>query len=77
MTASDGMARDTHREERRLVGLSLDCEQSVDDEPVENSLDPSIILGDRTIADECCELVDDPPSAGVERLYVGPKRTSG
>lgn len=62
----------THRNKTRPLGLFPGREQAVHDEPVEHGLDPSIVLGDRTVPDEGSELVDDPPSAGVERLNVRP-----
>ena len=53
-----------------LLGLLRDDEEAVDSEPVEDRLYPCIAFGDRPVADERTELVDDPRAARVESLDV-------
>lgn len=59
----------THRDELRLLGLFPDSEQAVDNKPVENRLDPVIVLGNRAVPDKRGELVDDPCAPGVQSLH--------
>lgn len=63
----------SHRDELRLLGPFLDGEKSVDNKPVENRLDPLIVLGNRTVPNQGCELVHDPCASGVQSLNFRPK----
>lgn len=45
----------------------------MDNKPVENRLDPLIVLGNSAVPEKSSQLVDDPCAPGIQSLHFHPK----